>query len=60
MSKIQFDVLTMLTALLLRWLTTYFRFGGSRYTIFVLTNQKLRNIPKLNDNNIPSTFILMN
>ena len=29
----------MLTLLLLMLLTTYFRFGGWRYTLFVLTNQ---------------------
>ena len=32
--------------LLLTLLTTYFRFGGWRYTLFVLINQNPRYMPK--------------
>ena len=38
-----------LTALLLTLLTTYFRYNGRRYTLFVLTNQNHCYKPKLND-----------
>ena len=41
--------LKLLTALLSTLLTTYFRFGGWRYTLFVLTNHNHCYMPKLND-----------
>ena len=45
-----FDVLKRLKFnLTLTLLTTYFRFGGWRYTLFVLTNQNHCYMSKLND-----------
>ena len=47
---IQFSLtLTLVAALLLTLLTTYFRYGGWRYTPFVSTNQNHCYMPKLND-----------
>ena len=42
-------MLTLLTALLLTLLTTYFWFGGWDYTLFVLINQNHYFMPKLNE-----------
>ena len=44
--------LILLTLLLLMWLTMYFRFGGWRYTLFVLNNQNHCYMPKSNDKEI--------
>ena len=41
--------LTLITALLLTLLTTYFRLSGSGYISIVLTNHNHRYIPKLDD-----------
>ena len=49
-------MLTLLTALLLTLLTTYSRFGGWRYTLFVSTNQNHCYMPKLNDMYITTIF----
>ena len=46
-------MLTLLTALLLTLLTTYFWFGGWRYTLFILTNQNHSYMPNLNDCKFP-------
>ena len=43
--------------LLLTLLTTNFRFGGWRYTIFVLTNQNHCYMPKLNGTSIHQKII---
>ena len=43
------SAIMLLPVLLLTLLTTYFRFGGWMYTLYVLTNQNRFYMPKLND-----------
>ena len=50
-------ILMLLTTLLLTLLTTCFRFGRWKYTLFVFTNQNHCYMPKLNDKGISSPSV---